>query len=443
MYHPVMKILLASIPADGHFNPLTGLAVHLRERGHDVRWYTGPSYAEKLARLSVPHFPFVRAIDVNGENLAEFYPEYSKLGLGPKAIAFALEKVFFVNLEAHLHDVLELRGAFPFEAIVFDGAFYAGRLVAEKCGVPAYPIWAGPTPAPTSKTAPPPFFGLRPMKGPLGKLRDAVVSKMLASSAKNGMRIWRELRLREGLPAWDGDLFDLHNDSSSAMFMVGVPAMDFPRDDWPANLEFVGPLVAHRSPRPDGAGGLLPSLVEKARAQRSPVVVVAQGTIDNRDPEKLFVPALTALAGSEHLVVATTGGRHREELRRRFPQENVVVEDWLDYGALMPHAALFISNGGYGSVLQALVHGVPLLLAGQLEAKNDINARLDYRRLGLDLRTERPTPKQIRAGVARVLGDPAYRANVAAVRTELSRYDPFAIIEGRVVGDLAARGLHS
>jgi len=133
--------------------------------------------------------------------------------------------------------------------------------------------------------------------------------------------------------------------------------------------------------------------------------------------------------------VATTGGRHREELRRRFPQENVVVEDWVDYGALMPHAALFVSNGGYGSVLQALLNGVPLLLAGKLEAKNDINARLDYRKLGLDLRTERPTAKQIRAGAERVLGDPAYRTNVAALRSELSRYDPFAIIERRVVGE--------
>ena len=71
------------------------------------------------------------------------------------------------------------------------------------------------------------------------------------------------------------------------------------------------------------------------------VVVVAQGTIDNRDPEKLFVPALTALQGSRHLVVVITGGRHRDELRRRFPADNVVVEDFVDYGALMPVTSLF------------------------------------------------------------------------------------------------------
>jgi UDP:flavonoid glycosyltransferase YjiC (YdhE family) len=412
----------------------------LRQRGHDVRWYTGPSYAAKLAALEVPHFPFVRARDINGENLAEHYPEYKNLGLGPKAIAFALEKVFFVNLEAHLHDIVELSKGFALEAVLFDGAFYAGRLVAEKLGVPAYPVWPAPTPAPVSKTAPPPFFGLKPLGGPFGKLRDALVMQLLRSSSKNGMKIWHQLRAKEGLVPWNGNLFDVHNDTSAAMFMVGTPNMDFPREDWPKKLTFVGPLVAHRRP-PSSGKGLSPELTAKIDAHRGRVVVVAQGTIDNRDPEKLFVPALTALAGTEHLVIATTGGLHKEELLRRFPQENVVVENFIDYGALMPHVSLFISNGGYGSVMQALVNGVPLLLAGKLEGKNDINARLDYRRLGIDLRTERPTPKQIRRGVERVLSDPDYRRNAKRLSVELASYDPFEIIERCVVSTPSPRAL--
>jgi UDP:flavonoid glycosyltransferase YjiC (YdhE family) len=426
-----MNILFASVPADGHFNPLTGLAVHLRGKGHDVRWYTGPSYAGKLAKLGVPHFPFERASDVNGENLAERFPEYSKLGVGPKAIAFALEKVFFGSLEAHLRDITAVHARFAFEAIVFDGAFYAGRLVSEKLGVHAYPVWPGPTPAPTSKEGPPPFFGLKPARGPLGKMRDWVVGKMVAGSMKGGLRIWDDLRAREGLPPFRGSLMDVHNDTSRTMFMVGAPGLDFPRTDWPKNMRFVGALMPHRKP----GGALPPLLAEKLARYAGRVVVVSQGTIDNRDPNKLFVPSLEALSNGERLVVVATGGRHTEELRRRFPQEQVVVEDWIDFDPLMPHASLFVCNGGYGSVMHALVHGVPLLVAGKLEAKNDINARLDYRGLALDLRTERPTPAQIARGVERVLGDPRYRQNVARVRAELATYDPFAIIEREIVGD--------
>jgi len=44
---PGTKILFANVPADGHFNPLTGLAAHLKSIGCDVRWYTSKKYAEK------------------------------------------------------------------------------------------------------------------------------------------------------------------------------------------------------------------------------------------------------------------------------------------------------------------------------------------------------------------------------------------------------------
>jgi UDP:flavonoid glycosyltransferase YjiC (YdhE family) len=194
-------------------------------------------------------------------------------------------------------------------------------------------------------------------------------------------------------------------------------------------MHFVGALVPHKK-----AGGTLPgALADKIARYAGRVVVVSQGTIDNRDASKLFVPSLEALAGGEMLVVVTTGGLHTEALRKRFPQDNVVIEDWINFDMLMPHAALFICNGGYGSVMQALSNGIPLLVAGKLEAKNDINARLHYRGLALDLRTERPTPTQIARGVARVFGEPYYRENVARLRAELSTYDPFAIIERELV----------
>lgn len=425
-----MKILFASLPMDGHIRFLTGLAVYLQDRGHEVAWYTGRSYAEELTALGVRHVPFTRALEITGDNIAEHYPEYARMGNGPKVIAFALEKVFFVNLEAHLHDILELRGDFPFDALIYESSFYAGRLVAEKTGAAAYPVWPAPAPAPVSKTAPPPLFGLRPMRGPFGRLRDAFVSGLIALSAKRGMKLWDELRAREGLAPWSGNVFDIHNETATAMFMVGCPGMDFPRDDWPQHLEFVGPLVAHKSSSPSP---LPTDLGNKLEGHDGHVIVVAQGTIDNRDPDKLFVPALEALADTPHLVVVTTGGRHTAMLRARFPQPNVVIEDWIDYDALMPHAGLFITSGGYGSVMQALTSRVPLLLAGEREGKNDICARLDYRGLGLSLRTERPSAAQIARGVKRVLDTPAYRENVERLCGELSSYDPCAIIERRII----------
>ena len=61
---------------------------------------------------------------------------------------------------------------------------------------------------------------------------------------------------------------------------------------------------------------------------------------------------------------------------------------------------VFVTNGGFGSVLAAMRHGVPVVGAGKTEGKNDIDARVGYNRLGVDLRSERPKPARIRAARA-------------------------------------------
>lgn len=414
------------MPFDGHFLPLTGIARHLQLEGHDVRFYTSPSYARRLADLEVAHLPFRRATEVNGENIAEHFPEIEKLK-GPRRIAFDLEKIFFGNTKAHFDDIREIREEFAFDALLADGAFYAAYLVARKLAVPVYGVGPGPTPAPTSPTVPPPFFGLTPATNPLARLKHRAVRAMVESTTKPGMRAFNELLASEGLPRYERSVFDLPWEAATRYFQTGVPEMDFPRDDWPANHQFVGPLLPPR--RTEHAE--LP-FDDKLRRFES-VVVISQGTVDNRDPGKLFVPALTALAGTEHLAIACTGRRHTEDLRDRFPHDNVVVEDWVDFDTLLPRADLFICNGGYGSIMHALMNEVPILSAGKLEAKNDINARLAYRGLGLDLGTERPKPSQISANVERVLGDPTFRTNVARVAAALNATRPFETIEAALL----------
>jgi len=165
------------------------------------------------------------------------------------------------------------------------------------------------------------------------------------------------------------------------------------------------------------------------------VVAVSQGTVDNTDPTKLIVPTLEALAHGPHVVVATTGGVQTAELRSRFGAPNVVIEDFIDYDELFPHVAVFVSNGGFGSMLAALRQGVPVVGAGKREGKNDNNARIDHNRLGVDLRSERPKPARIAAAVERVLKNPHITTNVARLRAELEAYDPMTTIESALLAE--------
>ena len=107
-----MKILFASMPADGHFNPLTGVAAHLAGAGHDVRWYAGPEYGPKLDGLGMTHFPYRRATEITAGNLNERFPERARLK-GPKAISFDLEKFFVTNVDNHFQDIVGPPGRVP------------------------------------------------------------------------------------------------------------------------------------------------------------------------------------------------------------------------------------------------------------------------------------------------------------------------------------------
>jgi MGT family glycosyltransferase len=421
------RFLFATMPFDGHFKPLTGLASHLRELGHDVRWYAGPSYASVLRDLDIPHLPFEHAREVNGDNIAEVFPERVKLS-GPKLLAFEFENIFTANCQAHFRDIEAIRRSFPFEAVIADDALYAIKLISEKLHVPVYAIGVAPL-AFNSRDTPPSFFGLKPARTPIGRLRHRAVEAMLTSTMKQGTKRFNEMLSAEGVTPLRVPLefLDIPAKAATLFFQSGVPGFEYPRSDLPENVSFVGPLLPHKK-------AIAQRFAHEDRLHSSEsVIVVSQGTVDNKDPDKLLAPTLEAVSGTEHLVVATTGGVNTAELRERFPADNLLIEDFVDFDFLFPRARLFICNGGYGSILLALASGLPLLSAGKREGKNDINARIDYFGVGIDLRTERPTPKQIARGVERILADQRYAARVASVRAELDAYDPLDLITRQVL----------
>jgi len=152
-----MRILFASLQADGHFNPLTGIAVHRASLGHDVRWYAGPEYAPRVTRLGMPVFPYAAATEVTGGNINMLYPERARLK-GPRLLSFDGEKLFVANVGAHFRDIVAIREQFPFDLFFCDAALYVEHLVATVLEVPVFAT--GMSAVMATGDTPPPFFGL-------------------------------------------------------------------------------------------------------------------------------------------------------------------------------------------------------------------------------------------------------------------------------------------
>lgn len=426
-----MRILVAAVPAAGHFNPLTGPAVRLKELGHEICWYAGPAYAPKIERLGLDVLPYRHAVEVTADNLNALFPQRQKLR-GPKLIEFDADTMFARPIQGQFHDIRDAHGERPFDALLTEGAFYASYLVAKRLDIPVFMLGSIAAPTFRGRNATTPFFGLRPPRTPIGQAINSVTRAMVLSSSRKGADTVNRYLAEEGLPPIPTEeYFDCTQEPDVArrVFNVGLPELDFPKAYTPPNTEWVGALPPHSSRSTE--------MIDQRIVECSgKVVIVSQGTVDNHDPSKLMIPTIAAFAGSDRLLVVATGGVGTAELRSKYASANVLIDDYVDFDQAFSHTELFVTNGGLGGVLQALSHGVPLLVAGMREGKGDINARLAFRGLALDLRSETPSARKIARGVRRVLRDAEMRSRVAATARALAAYDSVDIITRTMLDDL-------
>jgi UDP:flavonoid glycosyltransferase YjiC (YdhE family) len=64
------------------------------------------------------------------------------------------------------------------------------------------------------------------------------------------------------------------------------------------------------------------------------------------------------------------------------------------------------------------------VVAGVHEGKNEICARIGYFKLGINLKTERPTPAQIKKAAEKILSSSVYTKNVQRLSKEFRQYHP-------------------
>jgi len=417
------RILFANVPADGHFNPLTGLAVHLKNCGYDVRWYSSSMYKHKIEKMDIPYYPFVKAINITQENIAEIFPDREKINNKVSKLNFDIINFFVLRGPEYFEDITAIYEQFPFDLFICDSTFTAIPFVKEKLKVPVYSIGIVPLPE-SSVDLPPAGLGLTPSTSFLGRRKQDFLrffaDKILFRAAN---RVVNKVMKEYGIDTNGVGLFDLLIKKADLLLQSGSPGFEYKRSDISSNVRFMGPLLPYINPN---------KTVDQWFDQRlfsyDKVILVTQGTVE-KDVEKIIVPTLEAFKNSNYLVVATTGGSQTEALKLRYPQQNLIIEDFIPFGDVMPYTDLYITNGGYGGVLLGIQNQLPLLVAGVHEGKNEINARVGYFELGLNLQTEKPFPLQIKLAAEKVLTDDKYKRNVEKLAAEFNEYRPNELCE--------------
>jgi MGT family glycosyltransferase len=416
------KILFANIPADGHFNPMTGIAMELKQLGHEVRWYTSKMFEEKLKELDIHHYAYKKALEVNQFTINEVFPQRKKLKAGVPQLKFDLKHFFIYRAPEYFEDISEIKQDFPFDVLVCDSAFTAGRLVKDKLNVRLVGVGISPVMS-TSKDLPPYGLGLTPGHSFAQRIKQNLLRYVAKNIIfKESTAEYNKILARYHLSAQTTAIFDNPVLQSDIFLQSGTPGFEYERRDMPEKLQFVGPLHAYKNFRQKEFN--YDWMARLGRYKKK--ILISQGTFEP-DHSKLIIPALEALKDKDYLLIVATGYHGTNELRKKYRQDNIIIEDFIDFDFIMPKTDAFITNGGYGGTLLAIDHALPMVAAGVNEGKNEICARIGYFNLGINLKTEKPTPEEIKKALHEIISNPLYKKNMEKLRDEFRNYDPYKL----------------
>ena len=398
----VMRVLCSVMPFAGHVAPFTGLVTELIGRGHQVSVLTGSRYVSRFAALGAVAFGWRSATDFDERDLTATFPQLGRGG--PLGVLANINHLFIGTAADQARDLLELADRQRPDVIVGDVWSLGAGLAADLRGL-RWATFAITPLALSSRDLPPVGFGLAPGRGPLGRARDSVLRGVFRTITAPLNQRFRTVYRQLGATARS---LEQAQHSPYLVLATGCPTLEPPRNDMPDQVRFVGRV--RPAARRDGENP--PRIADRPR------IVITQGTFDS-NLTMLTLPAMEALRDLPLDVIITADPAS-------FPSSVVVppntrVVSFLDYEAVLPQTAVFVTNGGWGGVLAALAAGAPLIVAGADLDKPEIAARIARAGAGIDLRTGRPGSDAIAQAVHTVLAEPAFAERAAAIGRELQR----------------------
>jgi UDP:flavonoid glycosyltransferase YjiC (YdhE family) len=409
-----VKILIASTPATGHLNPLLTIGRILIAEGHEVVGLSGSAFREPIQDIGAEFRPLPGGADFDLRDLLSVVPELKNIPPGPEWLRVAIERVFVDTIPAQHKGLQQVLRDFTADIIIGDNMILGvlPMLLGPRSKRPSIVLCGTSILHWRREDGAPHFLGLPPATtqaqlkeyAAISREHDRVVNQPLAR------------RLEDlGVGPLSMTVFDAVVELADAYMQLTVPSFEFPRNI-PPSVHFIGalPIVPNRAP--------LPAWANELDGSRK-VILVTQGTLANHNFGLLIAPTLAALANEpDLLVVVTAGGRPIDAIPDPIPS-NARLASYLPFEWMLPKVDVFVTNGGYGSVNQAMSFGIPLVTAGLTEDKADVNARVAWSGVGIDLGTNEPSPQALREAVPTVLDKPNYRWRAWLMAEEFDEID--------------------
>jgi MGT family glycosyltransferase len=414
-----MKALLVSTPATGHLNPVLAVGRILVSDGHEVVGLTSTTLRDRVEAIGVTFRAFTGKADFDVRNAREMLAELKATPPGPGLLRKILDRGFGDFMLPQYDNIQETLGESPFDIIVGDHLMLGvlPMLLGPRSQRPAIALLGTTYLLSRRDDGAPNDAGIPPAGSEKQREEYADLFQIYEDEVFTPVAEYLNSRLAEiGARPLRGNLYEAMVELPDAYLQLTVPRFELPRRRPVPSVHFVGPLPITPNQAP------LPSWAHDLDGSRK-AVLVTQGTLTNDDFGELVLPTLQALANEpDILVVVTTGGRPVETLQGPLPK-NVRVAQYLPFEWVLAKIDAFVTNGGYGSVNQALSFGVPVVTAGPMGDRGDVGARVAWSGVGVNLATNAPTAEALRPAVRAVLDDPKFRAQAALYAEEARGID--------------------
>jgi MGT family glycosyltransferase len=403
----------------GNVPPVLGLARRLAARGHRVRVLAEPCLRAAVEEAGAAFTPFARhftredrAEDLIGDSAAR-----TPLG----ALRRSLERVVLGPARIVAEETRRTLVEEPADVVVADLMLPGALVAAEAAGLPRVVLFHMPEylPGPGRPAAGPGFL---PRADLVGRLRDGLMTRLFYRQLAAFLPAFNETRRAFGLQPHERpqDLLDEYHRADLRLIQTSE-AFDFPITPAPRNVRYVGPVLddpdwagTWRNPWPEDDGRPL---------------VVASLSSTFQDQGDVLRRIIAALGSLEVRGLVTLGPAMRRE---DFDvPSNVVVVASAPHTTVFPHAAAVVTHAGHGTVMRALVHGLPLLCLPMGRDQDDNAARVVAHGAGQRLRPSAQPPR-IAAAVRRLLDEPAFRENARRIGR---------VVEEDVAADRAVQAL--
>src|SRR5271170_4320503 len=404
-----MRIVFTTFGTFGDVNPLIGLALEMRARGHDPVLAVPEMFRPKIEPLGLAFHPIRPDQDPHDSRLVAMIYDIKK------GTERGLREFLFPAIRESYEDLMAAVQAEAGADLLVSGELaYAGPIVAEVTGIP----WASYVLAPFS------FFSaydppVLPPYPTLAKLQALVpgMGHIIARFARFVTREWSEpiyaLREELNLPPGDDPIFDAKF-STQLVLALFSEAIGEPQPDWPSSTRTTGFLFY------DGDAGkmdLAPELEAFLQAGPPPLVFTL-GSAAVLDAGDFYEQSALAAEQLGERAVLLVGDDPRNLPVHRVP-ESVSIIEYAPYSRLFPRASLIVHQGGVGTTAQALRAGKPMLVMPYSHDQPD-NARR-VRRLGVAKVIQRDRYRADTAAnlIGEMLAEPRYRTRAGAIGTQV------------------------